>query len=173
MTPSSENNGGVIEKLFTRFKHFSIVAVIASIMGSLLMFIIGSVKVVRAYDAYFLMEMAGGITLKSKAGFAIAYLMQAIDAFLIALVLMIFGYGIFILFVADEKARERGQSGGFKISSISELKRIIAEMIVIILMVKFLEIVLTNATGFTWQMLVLPVSVLLLAGAVRVLKMES
>ena len=173
MSTSSENAGGVIENFFVHFKNFSLIAVIASILGSILMFIIGAVKVARAYDAYFLMEMADAITLASKANFAIAYLMQAIDAFLIALVLLVFSYGIFFLFVADEQARERGLSSGFKITSISELKRIIAEMIVIILMVKFLEIVLTSSDGFTWQLLMLPVSVLLLAASVRVLKMES
>ncbi len=162
----------MIEAIFTHFRKLSVVAVISSAFGSLLMFIIGAVKVVRAYDAYFLMEIAAATTLKIKAGLAIAYLVQAIDAFLIALVLMIFGYGVFILFAAGEEARERGAAAGFRIRSISELKKILADMIVIILMVKFLESALTNEGFFDWPALILPASILLLAAAVRVLKME-
>ena len=162
----------MIEKVFTHFRKVSIVAVLSSVLGSVLMFVIGAVKVVRAYDAYFLTAIEPGSYVKIQAGIAIAYLVQAIDAFLIALILMIFGYGVFILFVADEQANERGPSVGFKIASISQLKRILADMIVIILMVKFLESALTNTGDFGWEALVLPGAILLLAAAVRVLKLE-
>ncbi len=162
----------MIEALFTHYKKASVIAVLASTAGSLLSFIIGAAKVVRAYDAYFIGPITGTTSIKSGAGVAIAYLVQGIDAFLIALVMMIFGYGVFVLFVADQEARERSQAAGFRIGSISELKKILADMIVIVLMVKFLEIALTNTAGLDWQMLILPASTLLLAAAVRVLKME-
>ncbi len=162
----------IIERLFTHFTKVSVIAVLASTLGSVLMFLIGAVKVARAYDAYFLMDIAGGASGQSSVALSIAYLIQSIDAFLIALVLIIFGYGVFILFVADAATRERGLAAGFKIGSISELKKILADMIVIILMVKYLELVLTSPPGFDWPMLVLPASILLLAAAVRILKME-
>ncbi len=162
----------MIETLFSHFRKVSIIAVLASMLGSLLMFIIGAVKVARAYDAYLLMEIEPDVSLKIKAGMAIAYLVQAIDAFLIALILMIFGYGIYVLFIANKEARDRAESTSFKISNIGELKKILADMIVIILMVKFLEFALTNTAGFDWTALILPGSILLLAGAVRVLKLE-
>ncbi len=162
----------MIERVFSNFKKVSIIAVIASMLGSLLMFIIGAVKVARAYDAYFLLEIDPASTVTVRAGLAIAYLVQAIDGFLIALALLIFGYGVFILFVASKQTVERWAEGGFVIRSITELKKILADMIVIILMVKFLESALTNTTGFTWQALTLPAAILLLAAAVRVLKLE-
>ena len=162
----------MLEKLFSHFRKASIIASVASVLGSLLMFIIGAVKVARAYDAYFLMAIESDANLKIKAGLAIAYVVQAIDAFLIALVLMIFGYGVFVLFAAEDSARERAQSAGFRVSNVSELKKILADMIVVILMVKFLESALINTTGFEWQALILPAAILLLAAAVRVLKME-
>ena len=73
----------MIERIFTHFRKVSIIAVLASVLGSLLMFIIGAVKVARAYDAYFFTAIEPGSTLKMKAGLAIAFLVQAIDAFLI------------------------------------------------------------------------------------------
>ena len=169
----SDGASGMIETFFSHFKKVSIIAVLASMLGSLLMFIIGAVKVGRAYDAYFLMAIDPDSTPKIKVSLAIAYLVQAIDAFLIALILMIFGYGIYVLFIADKTAKERGESVGFNIRSIGELKKILADMIVIILMVNFLEFALTNTTGFDWTALILPGAILLLAGAVRVLKLED
>ncbi len=163
----------MIEKILGGFRKVSFIAVIASVLGSLLMFIIGAVKVARAYDAYFLLAVEPGSTLNVKAGLAIAYLVQAIDSFLIALVLMIFGYGVFVLFVSSKETAGRWATEGFRISSITELKKILADMIVIILMVKFLESALVNTAGLDWQMLILPTSILLLAAAVRVLKLRD
>ena len=162
----------VIEKVFNQYRKVSVIAVLSSLLGSLLMFIIGAVKVARAYDTYFLTATEPVSDAKIRAGLAIAYLVQAIDASLIALALMIFGYGVFMLFVADKDALERGTSAGFEIRSIKELKKILADMIVIILMVKFLESALANTGGFGWEALVLPAAILLLAAAVRVLKLE-
>ena len=162
----------MFERAFGQFRKASIIAVLASVAGSLLMFVIGAVKVARAYDAYFLKEIESGTTLKSKAGLAIAYVVQAIDAFLIALGLMIFGYGVFILFVASKETVGRWAAAGFEVRSITELKRYLADMIVIILMAKFLESALVNTEGFDWQALILPGSIFLLAAAVRVLKLE-
>ena len=162
----------MIEAVFVHFRKVSLIAVISSVLGSLLMFVIGAVKVARAYDAYFLLAIEPGLDVGNQASLAIAYLVQAIDSFLIALILMIFGYGVFVLFVADEQAKARAASVGFTISSVSALKRILADMIVVILMVKFLESALTNTGDYGWEALVLPGAILLLAAAVRVIKLE-
>ena len=54
----------MIERVFTQFRKVSIIAVFASVLGSVLMFVIGAVKVARAYHAYFLMEIEAGTSLK-------------------------------------------------------------------------------------------------------------
>ncbi len=162
----------MIERVISQFRKISLIAVLASMLGSLLMFLIGAVKVARAYEAYFSIATDTDATSNIQAGLAIAYLVQAIDGFLIALALLIFGYGVFVLFVASKQTVAKWAAAGFEIRSITELKKILADMIVIILMVKFLESALVNTTGFDWQALVLPGAILLLAAAVRVLKLE-
>lgn len=162
----------MIERIFSQFRKVSIIAVFACSLGSLLMFFIGAVKVGRAFDSYLFSLADAETTLASKAGLSIAYLVQAIDAFLIALVLLIFGHGIFQLFVSNVPTEEQGLLGPFRVKNIAELKRILADMIVIILMVKFLESALINTQGFQWEALVLPGAIFLLAGAVRVLNLE-
>ena len=161
-----------MEKVFAHFRKVSIIAVVASVLGSFLMFLIGAVKVFRAYQSYFPGELTIDTGPMRGANLSIAYLVQAVDAFLIALILMIFGSGVFNLFVRSDSADGQRSSKLFQIHSIAELKRILAEMIVIILMVKFLESALINMEGFRWEALVLPGAILLLAAAVRVLKLD-
>ncbi len=161
-----------MEKLFAHFRKVSIIAVIASGLGSFLMFLIGAVKVFRAYESYLPGESVSGAAAMTGANLSIAFLVQAVDAFLIALVLMIFGFGVFNLFVRSMPAEAQSSSKLFQIQSITELKKILAEMIVIILMVKFHENALVTMKGFSWEALVLPGAILLLAAAVRVLKLE-
>lgn len=151
----------------------SLIAVIASGFGSLLMYVIGAVKVYRAYVSYFLLKPEGGSLSLAGANLAISYLVQAIDAFLIALVLMIFGGGIYNLFVRAVDEAEHQTHKLFRIRSIGELKRILAELVIIILMVKFLETALSSPGGYHWQMLVLPAGVLMLAAAVKILNLRK
>ncbi len=162
----------MIEAVFSHFRKVSIIAVISSAAGSLLMFFIGAVKVLRAVDSYFSLPTEATAEYANRSGPAIAYLVQSIDAFLIALVLMIFSSGVYRLLISDAPPVEGTTRGPFQIRSITELKRILADMIIIILMVKFLESALVNSTGFEWEALVLPGAILLLAAAVRVLKLE-
>lgn len=60
------------------------------------MFLIGAIKTGRAYLAYF-REIGHQPDVSAKQ--AISYMIQAIDVFLIGLVLMVFAGGIYTLFV--------------------------------------------------------------------------
>lgn len=160
-------------KSITHLRKVSVIAVIASGLGSILMFVIGAVKVFRAYHSYFLNEMLLGTGPLSGANLSIAYLVQAIDAFLIALVLMIFGGGIYNLFIQNEPDENQQSPSVMRIRSIAELKSILAELVIIILMVKFLEGALKTQGELNWPMLILPAAVLMLAAAVRILKLKE
>ena len=161
-----------LEKFFARFQKVSIIAVIASGLGSLLMFIMGAVKLARAYASYFSPVVETGHFSQSAASQSITYVVQAIDAFLIAMVLLVFSSGVFSLFVSSKPVTEMHSSRRFGISSLGELKRSLAELIVIVLMVKFLEEALVTADSFDWFTLVLPASILALAASVRVIRLQ-
>lgn len=161
-----------MEKFFARYQKISIIAVIASGFGSLLMFIMGAVKLVRAYASYFSPVVETGYFSQSAANQSITYVVQAIDAFLIAMVMLVFSSGVFSLFVSNKPIEEVHSSKRFGISNLGELKRSLAEMVVIILMVKFLEEALVGADSFDWFTLVLPVSILALAAAIRVIRLQ-
>ena len=150
----------------------SIIAVVSSGFGSLLMFVIGAMKVYRAYITYLGADLLSAPVPNESANLAIALVVQAIDAFLIALVLLIFGKGIYNLFVHEVQGGASSTKGWSNINSIAQLKGILAELVIIILMVKFLESALRTSGGYEWEMLILPLGVLMLAGAVRVLDLR-
>ena len=84
------------------FRYFSLIAVICSLFGSLLMFCIGTIKTYKAFMAYFFEVFPkekyaeiGIVDLSTK------YLVHAIDAFLFGLVMLIFAFGVFRLLVSD------------------------------------------------------------------------
>lgn len=160
----------MLERRLMRFRYISIIAVVASAFGSLLMFIIGAIKVVRAYLAVFSENILTGAGVGAGANVAIVYLVQAIDAFLIAIGLMIFGGGIYNLFV---HAIPDGHRKLFGIESIAQLKSLLAELIVVILIVKFLEEALHSDAAYQWDIIVLPAGVLLIAIAVRLLRFKD
>ena len=136
------------------------------------MFVMGSVKLARAYSSYFFPVSGPGQFSQLAANQSITYVVQAIDAFLIAMVLLVFSSGVFSLFVSDKPVAELHSSKRFGISSLGELKRSLAELVVIVLMVKFLEEALVTSDSFDWFTLILPASILALAVAVRVINLQ-
>lgn len=161
-----------IESTISLLRYFSFIAVIASGLGSVLMFIIGASKTVRAYLSFF----PAGITQQgsASANIAIAYLIQAIDAFLIGLVLMIFSGGIYNLFIHRLDSSITEANNWLRVRSIAQLKRILAQLVILVLFVKFLEVALKNVlTSYSWEMLILPLGIVMLALALKLIDLEK
>lgn len=151
-----------------------LIAVISSAFGALLMAVIGATKTIKALTSFIPEGFSNTTETSSEANASIALIAQAIDAFLIALVLVIFGAGIYRLFVRRIPAVEDDVGEDVtKIRSIGQLKNILAELVIIILFVKFLEIGLNSSEQLDWSMLVLPAGTLLLAAALKLLDLKS
>ncbi len=157
-----------IERYMGWLRYFSIIAVVSSSLGSLLMYVLGAVKVFKAYTTFMDNGPAVLEAENESHSLAIGYLVQGLDSFLIALVLMIFAGGIYNLFIHRHQSDTPEISSWTRVRSIGELKGILAELVVIILMVKFLETALAEETHH-WEMLMLPIGVLLIAIAIKVL----
>jgi uncharacterized membrane protein YqhA len=161
-----------IEGAVNRLRYISLIAVIASGLGSVLMFLIGAIKTGWAYLAYF----SGGITHQPdlSAKHAIAYMIQAIDIFLIGLVLMIFAGGIYNLFIRSPESDSAEINSWVKVTSITQLKRILVELVIVILFVRTLEGALAiEYGGYQWENLVLPLGILMLALALKFMGLEK
>lgn len=106
---------------------------------------------------------------------ATIYMMKALDAFLIALALFIFAYGVYTLFVSNKSnaADSTGVLRWIHIPNIGHLKNILAELIIIILFVLFLELIIENVHDLKWSFLIIPVSVLLLGVGLKILRLDK
>jgi uncharacterized membrane protein YqhA len=155
-----------------KLRYISVIAVISAALSSVLMFIIGAVKTYSAYALYLGSALSDANNLATKQ--AIALLIQGIDAFLIALVFLIFSSGVFNLFIRGDGDGVKTEPGQHAITSIAQLKVIIAELIIVILFVNFMEDVLGNDINtYQWEILVIPLSVVLLALGLKFLDLKN
>lgn len=100
--------------------------------------------------------------------------LEAVDSFLFGVVLVIFCYSIAVGFVFRLPARLAAiVPSWMKVDGVGQLKQILAEVVIVVLIVIFARVVVEAAGKFTWDLLVLPVSIILLAGAIWLLELGS
>ena len=145
----------------TRF--FVLLAVIFSMLGGIGLFIVASVDVysviINIFDVYanhlhpehFHEEVVGG-------------LIGAIDLYLMAVVLFIFGFGLYELFISEiDVAKHGAASKVLEIHSLDELKDKLAKVIVMVLVVSFFRRVLHTEYNGALEMLYFAAAILLLS----------
>ncbi|MGB5169757.1 MAG: YqhA family protein [Acidimicrobiia bacterium] len=162
-----------METIF-RTRYLSVVAVVFAAIGSILMFVIGAVTTIDGIVTYF-----GGHDDKafsSDAALAATVdIVTSLDQFLLGLVLLVFAYGVYSLWiVGDADEWEKGRSkvhapDWIKITSVTDLKVTLIEVVAVLLAVLFLKGVLLNPQT-TWPDLVVPIAVALLAVTVWLIR---
>ncbi len=137
------------EKFLWSFRYITILAVILSILSAFTLIVIGSWDIIEAvifYNPLFDNSISSNNELLFK-------LISAIDLFLIGIVLLIFGFGIYELFVSEiDFANSKFTESTLKIRDLDQLKNKIIKVIIIVLIVKFFEKVLKFSENFTTPM---------------------
>jgi uncharacterized membrane protein YqhA len=134
---------------------------LGALLGALLMFVQGGAKLAEAFRV-----AARADADKSTMGLV----MGATDTFLFAVVLMIFAFAIAFGLVFELTAEERARLPRWaQIEGVGELKRTLIEVILVYLVVDFATDIAESGTSHRWDMLVLPASILLIAGALRLM----
>ncbi|MEM9169706.1 MAG: YqhA family protein [Pseudomonadota bacterium] len=167
-------------RFFQITRLFTLIGIVSSLAGAVLMFYLGAQNTVDAFLAQLGAADAGGKDLPADE-FTIISLMLALDRFLIGVVFLFFGYGVYGLFVRpDRDFRELGLPDWLHVDQIGQLKQTLAEVIVIVLFVLFLRVALeafhgeeTAVTlGEIGRFLMLPVAIALLAGSLRLVELH-
>ena len=158
-------------KYLRPIRYISIIAVFCSLFGSVLMFLIGIYRTYRAFAYFFNVEpVSSGLGRERLGSLATGAIIKSVDAFLIGLVLLILAYGVYTLFIRKIELEEKVAFRWLEIKSITNLKTLLAEVIIIILFVKFLNVVIMNIEELTWEILILPASILLPALGLKFLE---
>ena len=148
------------EYILWNSRFFVVLAVIFSMLGGMALFIVASMdiwgvvsNVVNVYINHlhpenFHEEVVGG-------------LIGAIDLYLMAIVMFIFGFGLYELFISDiDIAKQSASSRILEIHSLDELKDKLAKVIVMVLIVSFFQRVLHTQYNGALEMLYFSVSIL-------------
>ncbi len=100
----------------------------------------------------------------------VAGVMEATDKFLFGVILVIFAYSITFGFVFQLTHDElEALPDWMSLSGIKELKYIFFEVILVYLVVDYVTDIAESEDHANWQSLIMPASILLLAGALRLL----
>ena len=153
-----------MHKFFLNLRFSMLIASLGSLVGALLMFWIGCLKIFQASVYAFTFS-----NIDARA--VIAALMGATDSFLFGVVLMVFSYAITFGFVIDlSREAMRRLPPWMRVGSIGELKRLLVQVILVYLVVDFATDVVEAGEDVTWVFLVVPIAVLAISAALRLLQ---
>lgn len=152
----------------------SLVAVVFSAVGAVLMFIVGGVTTIQSVGAYLGTGEHEAFT-SDAALEATVDVVTALDQFLLGLVLLVFAFGIYSLFLSTETEEERERIGApawLQVTSVSELKIKLLETVSVLLAVLFLKGILKGPAdaSIEWSSLVVPLAVALFAVTVWLIR---
>lgn len=134
------------EKALWNLRFVVILAVILSIVASITLFVIGSWDIM--YSVIYQNPLLNAEVNNNND--LLFKIISSIDLFLIGIVLLIFGFGVYELFISEiDFARGKFSESTLKISSLDQLKNKIIKVIIIVLIVKFFEKVLKLTPNFT------------------------
>lgn len=166
-----------LEKVIYRCRFVTFLGVFGSLIGSLLCFIKGCGIVAASFFEHF-----------AKSGKVIVLLVEAIDIYLLGTVMLVFGMGLYELFVSnldiakllsDAKHQHRSSLFGLfplmerpkwlEIKSVSELKTKVGHVIVMLLMIGLFDNSKKAAIHSPSDLLCFSASVLLCSGCLYML----
>lgn len=156
------------ENILYSARYLSILAVIGSLISSVALFLRGGMVVFESIRHFFIDLYAGEVNPNYEKMFE--ELVSSVDIFLFALVLIIFGVGVYELFITkiDPVERENDtRPSWLRISSVDDLKSSLGKVILMVLIVSFFKHTL-ELTKEQWEpttLLYLAIGILLISAA--------
>ncbi len=135
------------------------------------MFFIGMMKTLHAFAIFFGNSAGSQVEDKSDSYEAAVMLIRSVDAFLLGLFLIVFSYSIYALFLKGVATdQDSGPFHWLKMDSLDQLKTTLAQLVIVILFVLFLDKVITSEkVSLGMEDLVLPIAILCLSAAKHLL----
>lgn len=163
---SHDKNRSIIEEKFEWFlwnsRFMVMFAVIFGLLSALVLFIVASLDVVFALISRWPFYHNADATNK-----LISTLIGSIDVYLIAVVIMLFSFGLYELFISKI---DIGQSNNeikiLEITSLDQLKSKLMKVIIMVLVVSFFKKILNMPLKNNWEMFLFALSILALSSSV-------
>lgn len=163
----------VIERILWNSRLMVLVAVAASIVvaaGALLMGTVDSIGVLYKIISYADPQLSSSTRGDLRADL-ITGMVKAIDGYLIAAILLIFGLGLYELFVNKIDTAADASSGRLlQIRGLDDLKDRLAKAVLLVLIVEFFQYALQLSFNSALDLLYLAIGILFIAGAIYLTK---
>lgn len=163
----------IFERILWNSRLFVIFAVILSMMGSILLFLVASADILTAVGEtyrYYTGRLAQPIDIHNVL---LNTIIMAVDLYLIAVVLLIFSFGLYELFIAKIEIKDEQSSKVLEIHTLDQLKDKLAKVIVMALIVAFFSKVLNMGMKNSSDMLYFAISILGLSLSLYFLHKDS
>jgi uncharacterized membrane protein YqhA len=152
------------EQLLWQSRFLVLIAVVASLLGALLLFVVGTLDIIHVVISA--VEYYLGKSEVDIHDFLVTDIIIAIDIYLIAVVLLIFGLGIYRLFVSTiDESEQHGKNHPFNVQSFDELKDKIVRVVILAVIIEFFRAVVDIHFSTPLDAIYLALSVLALAAA--------
>ncbi|MGM0534618.1 MAG: YqhA family protein [Pseudomonadota bacterium] len=163
--PERKSKRSELERRFEAFLWSSrlmvLMAVVPALLGALVLFIIASLDILAVLVDTWRYYISGGADIHKGV---VTNIIVAVDIYLIALVLMIFGLGVYKLFVSRiEPVEGRDPQHPFNVSSLDQLKDKIARVVILAVIIEFFRAVVGISFDTPLDAIYLALSVLALA----------
>jgi uncharacterized membrane protein YqhA len=151
-------------RLFTRcLQYMMVFAALGAALGAFLMFWLGASKLLYAVRSGAVVDPLATTTMTTSV-------MGGTDAFLFGVVLITFSYAIMFGFVVDQPAKTGPSTTTWSwVRGVGELKHTLIEVILVYLVVDFATDLVEAEAPLSWQTLVIPLAIVLIACALRLL----
>lgn len=166
----------MLERLFEgaiwRSRFIVILAVIFGLIGAIVLFIIASMDI-WDITLYTYSNIVSHTHPNHFHENIVAAIIGAVDLYLIAVVMLLFAFGLYELFVSDidEAAKEERSTKILAIHSLDQLKDKIAKVIIMVLVVNFFQRVLHTKFSAPLEMLYFALAIAILAVGLYFLSM--
>jgi uncharacterized membrane protein YqhA len=151
----------------------AIIAVVSALAGALLLFLVGGWRTVEAFLIVLgLMDTMG----QQNTQTAVVFIIEALDNFLLGFVLLYFAYSTYFLFVAKDMSAEVREKvdmpNWLKVEDLGHMKRVLLEVILVLLAVFFLKLILVEEDALEWTVLIIPVTIVAIALSLKLVKFD-
>lgn len=154
----------IFEKALWNSRFFVLLPVVFGLLGAIVLFLIASADIFHVlgmvWEAYF-----GHHHPANFHADVVGEIIGAVDLYLIAMVLLIFSFGLYELFISEiDEAKEGPRASGvLEIHSLDQLKDKLAKVIIMVLVVSFFQRVLHMKFTTPLEMLYFAGSILVLS----------
>jgi uncharacterized membrane protein YqhA len=147
------------EALIWNFRFFILIPVVFSLLSALRLLYVGSMDIWMGLNIVLdHKDPEGEMTIKT-----VTYIIGGVDYYLIGIVLLIFGFGVYELFISEIEIKHRDDSSILQSNSLEELKSKIVNVVVVALIVSLFKQMLSIEIGKLSDVIYIALAILLIS----------